>query len=171
MQEYHLLKELQRRFLKILEERSVKSLLQVGNLYQPFTTLGQEPVSMVHYTRPGTCINHPLHQAWIQYQVVHPKLISSTMPCKLACCLPRKYLQNHGSSISGPSPKIFEESSLQLCSKPFIRSSNIWLRMVLSFWGPKVVLFNEIIVNAPPPASQRIFSTPPVLGLNRYCLQ
>ena len=23
--------------------------------------IGQEPVSIVHYTRPGTCINHPLH--------------------------------------------------------------------------------------------------------------
>ena len=22
---------------------------------------GREPVSIVHYTRPGTCINHPLH--------------------------------------------------------------------------------------------------------------
>ena len=30
-------------------------------------------------------------------------------------------------------------------SKPFIRSSNIWGRMVLSFLGPKVVLFYEII--------------------------
>ena len=25
------------------------------------TTLGLEPVSIVHYTRPGTCINCPLH--------------------------------------------------------------------------------------------------------------
>ena len=23
--------------------------------------VGQEPVSTVHYIRPGTCINHPLH--------------------------------------------------------------------------------------------------------------
>ena len=30
-------------------------------------------------------------------------------------------------------------------SKPFIRSSNIWGRMVLSFLGPKVVLFYKII--------------------------
>ena len=22
---------------------------------------GREPVSNVHYTKPGTCINHPLH--------------------------------------------------------------------------------------------------------------
>ena len=22
---------------------------------------GQEPVSIIHYTRPGTCINHSLH--------------------------------------------------------------------------------------------------------------
>ena len=65
---------------------------------------GWEPVSTVHYTRPGTCINRPLHQAWIQYQAAHPKLISYTTLCKLACCLPQKQLQNHGSSIS-PPPK------------------------------------------------------------------
>ena len=63
---------------------------------------GREPVSNVHYTRPGTCINRPLHQAWIQYQAGHPKLFSYPTPCKLACHLPRKQLQNHGSSISGP---------------------------------------------------------------------
>ena len=50
--------------------------------------LGRKPVSTVHFTRPGTCINHPLHLAWIQYQAAHPKLISSTTPCKLACHLP-----------------------------------------------------------------------------------
>ena len=55
-------------------------------------------------------------------------------------------------------------------SKPFIRSSNIWGRMVLSFLGPKVVLFYEIIggaFNAPPrqltyifdPAGNRVNST------------
>ena len=37
--------ELQQRSLMILEERSVKSLLQVGNLYQSSTTLGLDPVS------------------------------------------------------------------------------------------------------------------------------
>ena len=52
--------------------------------------IGREPVSTIHYTRPGTCINHPIQLAWIQYQAAHPKLISYTMPCKLACCLPRK---------------------------------------------------------------------------------
>ena len=56
---------------------------------------GQEPVSIVHYTRPRTCINRPLHLAWIQYQAAQPKLISYTMPCKLACHLPWKNLQNH----------------------------------------------------------------------------
>ena len=30
---------------KILEERSVKSLVEVENLYQSSTTLGQDPVS------------------------------------------------------------------------------------------------------------------------------
>ena len=38
--------------------------------------MGREPVSIVHYTRPGTCINRPLHLAWIQYQAAHPKVIS-----------------------------------------------------------------------------------------------
>ena len=33
-------------------------------------------------------------------------------------------------------------------SKPFIRSSNIWGRMVSSFMGPEVVLFYEIIGGA-----------------------
>ena len=37
--------ELQRRSSKILEERSTKRLLEVGNLYQSFTTLGLDPVS------------------------------------------------------------------------------------------------------------------------------
>ena len=38
-------------------------------------------------------------------------------------------------------------------SKPFIRSSNIWGRMVLSFLGPIVVSFYEIIGghSMPPP--------------------
>ena len=36
--------ELQRRFSKILEERSTKRLLEGGNLYQSFTTLGLDPV-------------------------------------------------------------------------------------------------------------------------------
>ena len=47
-----------------------------------------------------------------------------------------------------------------MVSKPFIRSSNIWGRMVLSFLGPKVVLFYEIIggaFNAPPRQLTYIF--------------
>ena len=42
--------------------------------------MGRELVSSVHYTRPGTCINRPLHYAWIQYQAAHPKLICYKMP-------------------------------------------------------------------------------------------
>ena len=45
-------------------------------------------------------------------------------------------------------------------SKPFIRSSNIWGRMVLTFLGPKIVLFYEIIggaFNAPPRQETYIF--------------
>ena len=51
--------ELQRRSSKILEEHSTKRLLEVGNLYQSFTTLGMEPVSIVHYTRSGSSIKRP----------------------------------------------------------------------------------------------------------------
>ena len=40
--------ELQRRSSKVLEKRSLKSLLLVGNLYHPSTTLGLEPVSIVN---------------------------------------------------------------------------------------------------------------------------
>ena len=53
------LTELQQRSSKILEERSTKHLLEVGNLYQSFTTLGLEPVSIVHYSRPGSSIKRP----------------------------------------------------------------------------------------------------------------
>ena len=48
--------ELQRRSSKILEEGSTKHLLEVGNLYQSFTILGLGPVSVVHYTGPGSSI-------------------------------------------------------------------------------------------------------------------
>ena len=48
-----------------------------------------EPVSIVHYTMPGTCINHPLHRAWIQYQAAHSKLVSYPTPFKLAIRLPQ----------------------------------------------------------------------------------
>ena len=45
-------------------------------------------------------------------------------------------------------------------SKPFIRSSNIWGRMVFSFLGPKDVLFYEIIgggIQYPPRQLMYIF--------------
>ena len=51
--------ELQRRSSKVFEKRSLKSLLWVRNLYQSSTTLGLEPVSIVHYTRPGSSIKRP----------------------------------------------------------------------------------------------------------------
>ena len=58
---YQLKSELQWRSSKILEYRSVNSLLEVGNLYQSSNTFGLEPVSIIHYNRPRTVINHPLH--------------------------------------------------------------------------------------------------------------
>ena len=51
--------ELQQRSSKILEEHSTKRLLEVRILYQSFTTLGLEPVSIIHYTRPGSSIKRP----------------------------------------------------------------------------------------------------------------
>ena len=51
--------ELQRISLKFLDKCSLKSLLWVGNLYQLSTTLGLEPVSIIHYTRPGSSIKQP----------------------------------------------------------------------------------------------------------------
>ena len=85
LQPTHSKAELQRRSSKVFDKCSLKSFLWVGNLYQSSTTLGLEPVSIIHYTRPGTCINCPLHYAWIKYQAAHPELISYIMPCKLAC--------------------------------------------------------------------------------------
>ena len=89
-----LIAELHRRSSKILEERSVKRLLQVGNLYKLSTTLGLEPVSIVNYTRPGSRIKWPTPnkfatqhhvswpvlspkvatKSWIQYQCFPPNL-------------------------------------------------------------------------------------------------
>ena len=61
----------------------------------------------IHYTRSGTCINNSLHQAWIQYQVAHPKLRSYTTPCKLACFYPK--------SSSKISPPPLYNGSLNCC--------------------------------------------------------
>ena len=55
-------------------------------------------VTVNNLSQVGTCINRPLHQAWIQYQAAHPKLRSYSMP--MACCLIQKQQQNHQSSIS-----------------------------------------------------------------------
>ena len=77
------LPELQQSSLKILKERSGKSLLLVRNLYQSSTKLGQE-----------------------QYQAAYPKLVSYTSTCKATY----SWIQ-----YQQPSPKIFKESSLQLC--------------------------------------------------------
>ena len=47
------------------------------------------------------------------------------MPFKLGCCLTWKKQQDHGFSIKRPSPKILEESSLQLCN-PTLFQDIIW---------------------------------------------
>ena len=45
-----------------LRERVATKILEDfgGSLCKVFI-VGWEPVSTIHYTRPGTCINHPLH--------------------------------------------------------------------------------------------------------------
>ena len=53
-------------------------------------------------------VNSQLHYVWIQYQVAHPKQRCYTMPFNMACCLPKKELQNHGSSIKWPSLSIID---------------------------------------------------------------
>ena len=57
--------ELQRRSSKVLEKCSFKSLLFIS----------WKPVPTIHFTRPGTCIKHPIHYYWFQYQSAQPKLI------------------------------------------------------------------------------------------------
>ena len=81
--------ELQREFLKDFGGGLCKGFIE-----------GHDPVSIVHYTRPGSSIKRPtltlfaiLHQ--VTWGVVYPQY-------------------NHGSSIKPPSQNIFEESSLQL---------------------------------------------------------
>ena len=59
-------------------KRSLWSLLKVGNLYQASTTLGLEPVSIVHYTRPGSSIKQPTPnylatQRHVNWPVVYPE--------------------------------------------------------------------------------------------------
>ena len=68
--------------------RVATKIFEGGVLYKEFIK-GLESLSSVHYTRPGTCINRPLHLAWIQYQIAHPQLRSYTMPC-LTLFLPQK---------------------------------------------------------------------------------
>ena len=75
---HHSISELQRRSSKVLEKRSLKSLLWVGNLYQLFTTLGLEPVSIITDTRPGSSIKQPT-----------PNELPRQLH-KLACHLPQK---------------------------------------------------------------------------------
>ena len=58
-------------------------------------------------------------------------------------------------------------------SKPFIRSSNIWGRMVLTFLGPKIVLFYEIIGGAfNAPRQETYIFDPAINRVNKmaFCL-
>ena len=87
----HCSSELQRRSSKVLEKRSLWSLLKVGNLYQASTTLGLEPVSIVHYTWPGSSIKRPTPnqlatQCHVNWPVVYLQSSYKIMdPVSVAC--------------------------------------------------------------------------------------
>ena len=90
--------ELQRRSSKVLEKRSLKSLLKVRNLYQASTTLGLEPVSIVHYTRPGSSIKRPTPnylatQRHVNWPVVYPESSYKIMD-PVSAALPPKSSKN-----------------------------------------------------------------------------
>ena len=75
----------------------MKSLLQVGNLNQPSTTLGLEPVSIVHNTRPISSIKQPnpnllVTQPHVNWPLVYPKSSYKIIDPVLAA-LPKILLQ------------------------------------------------------------------------------
>ena len=85
----------------------MKTILQVVNLYQLSTTLGLEPVSIIHFTRLGSSIKWPTPnklatQRHVNWPVVYPESSNKIIN-------PLYYQR--------PSPIIFEESSLQLWSR------------------------------------------------------
>ena len=82
--------QLRRRSSTILEERSVKSLLEVGNQYQLSTTLSLNPISS---SPPQT---NKLHNAMEIGKSFTPKVATKSL-----------------IQYQWPSPKIFEEFLLQ----------------------------------------------------------
>ena len=64
------------KIFEVFGEALLRSLLYVGNLYQPSATLGLEPVSIVYYTRTGSSIERPTPnkeatQRHVNYLVIH----------------------------------------------------------------------------------------------------
>ena len=92
--------ELQRRSSKVLEKHS---LFQVGNLYQLSSTLGPEPLSIVHYRSSikQPTPNYLATQHHMHWPVVYPKISYKIMDQQ-------------------PSPKIFKESLLQLWTEALV---------------------------------------------------
>ena len=82
-----------------MQRRSSKatSLLKVGNLYQASTTLGLEPVSIIHYTWPESSIKRPTPnslapQRHVNWPVIYLEssykimdLVSAALPQYLRC--------------------------------------------------------------------------------------
>ena len=67
----------------------------VRNLYQPTTILGLEPVSIIHYTRPGSSIKQPTQnylatQRHVNWPVIYPK-----SSCKIIDSILVALPQNH----------------------------------------------------------------------------
>ena len=64
-QQHHQLTSFKRvvtQMLADIQDRVATKILEdFGGALNKAFIRGQEPVSIVHYTRPGTCINHPLH--------------------------------------------------------------------------------------------------------------
>ena len=48
-------------------EALFKEFIIIGNLYQPSPKLGLEPVSIVHYTRPGSVSSDPPQTKKLNY--------------------------------------------------------------------------------------------------------
>ena len=82
---------------KIWEECSANRLLYI---------IDCEPVSIVHYTRPGTCINRQLHKAWIKRPT--PNYLAAQCHVNWPALYPESSFKIMDPVYQRPSPKIFK---------------------------------------------------------------
>ena len=68
----------QHRLLHLVSELKQRFYEDFGGGLSNESIIGLEPVSIVHYTRPGSSIKQPTPNYWLQ------------MPCKYGCCFPPK---------------------------------------------------------------------------------